>query len=64
MEIDGKTLIHSAQFDAANEAYSPTSAQFTHAQTVVGLFETLENLIKNAIQLDGEMDERLKLKTE
>ncbi len=59
MGFDGKTLIHPAQIEAANQAFSPTGEQVAHAQRVVDLFGKPENLTKNALQLDGEMVERL-----
>ncbi len=61
MGFDGKTLIHPAQIEAANEAFSPDEADIAHARAVVDLFARQENQDNNALQLDGEMVERLHL---
>ena len=61
MGFDGKTLIHPAQIDAANAAFSPSGTVLARAQTIVAAFEKPENAGKGAIQIDGEMVERLHL---
>jgi citrate lyase subunit beta/citryl-CoA lyase len=63
MGFDGKTLIHPAQIDAANQAFSPDETDIAHASAVVELFSRQENQGKNALQLDGEMVERLHLES-
>jgi len=59
MGFDGKTLIHPLQIDHANEIFSPGKEQVERAERIVALFERPENRHKNALQLDGEMVERL-----
>ena len=61
MGFDGKTLIHPAQIEAANAAFSPSSSQIDRAQAIVDLFALPQNKAKNALQLNGEMVERLHL---
>jgi len=57
--LDGKTLIHPNQIDAANRFFAPTQAEIDGAQTLVDAFSRPENAGKGAIQLDGRMVERL-----
>ena len=59
--MDGKTLIHPAQIDACNQAFSPSADALAHAQAVVELFARPENADRGAVQLDGAMVERLHL---
>jgi citrate lyase subunit beta/citryl-CoA lyase len=59
MGFDGKTLIHPRQIDVANQIFSPGKEQIRRAEQIVDLFQKPENLHKNALQLDGEMVERL-----
>lgn len=59
MGFDGKTLIHPLQIDQANQIFSPSKEQIKRAESIVDLFQKPENLHKNALQLDGEMVERL-----
>ena len=59
--MDGKTLIHPAQIDACNQAFSPSADALAHAQAVVELFARPENADRGAVQLDGVMVERLHL---
>ena len=61
MGFDGKTLIHPAQIEAANRFFSPGEKEIIHAREVVALFARPENMGKNALQLNGEMIERLHL---
>ena len=61
MGFDGKTLIHPAQIEAANAAFSPSPSQIDRAQAIVDLFSLPQNKAKNALQLNGEMVERLHL---
>ena len=61
MGFDGKTLIHPAQIEAANAAFSPSPSQIDRAQAIVDLFALPQNKAKNALQLNGEMVERLHL---
>jgi citrate lyase subunit beta / citryl-CoA lyase len=59
MGLDGKTLIHPSQIDAANAAFGPTDVEVASAQAIIGAFSLPENAGKGAIQLDGRMVERL-----
>lgn len=59
MGFDGKTLIHPAQIDAANRAFSPSEVDIKRAQEIVDLFSDPKNKGKGALQLDGEMVEEL-----
>lgn len=59
--FDGKTLIHPAQIEAANAAFSPSAQEFARAEAIVAAFSLAENAGKGAIQIDGEMVERLHL---
>ncbi len=61
MGFDGKTLIHPKQIAIANAAFSPSASQIEYATRVVLLFEKEEHHGKNALQLDGEMVEKLHL---
>lgn len=38
--FDGKTLIHPAQVEPANAAFSPTSEEITHAQAIIAQWES------------------------
>ncbi len=59
--FDGKTLIHPAQIQTANVAFSPSEQEFARAEAIVTAFALAENAAKGAIQIDGEMVERLHL---
>ncbi|MGB7287566.1 MAG: CoA ester lyase [Salaquimonas sp.] len=59
MGFDGKTLIHPAQIDAANEAFSPSKSELAEARKIVKAFGAKENADKGVIQIDGKMVERL-----
>ena len=61
MGFDGKTLIHPAQIEAANRAFSPGEAAVGLARAVVAAFARPENAGKGVIALDGKMVERLHL---
>lgn len=61
MGFDGKTLIHPAQIDAANRAFSPSDEQLAHARAVIEVFSKPENADKGVVSLDGQMIERLHL---
>ena len=61
MGFDGKTLIHPAQIDAANAAFSPSPEELARAEAIIAAFAKPENAGKGAIQIDGEMVERLHL---
>jgi len=59
--FDGKTLIHPAQIDPCNAAFSPSASEVAAARAVVAAFALAENAGKGAIRLDGRMIERLHL---
>jgi len=59
--FDGKTLIHPSQIEPANAAFSPSAAELEHAARIVAAFATPEATGRGAIQIDGEMVERLHL---
>lgn len=61
MGFDGKTLIHPAQIEPANEAFSPSQAALAEAERIVEAFAHPENAGKGVIALDGKMVERLHL---
>ena len=59
--FDGKSLIHPGQIDAANAAFAPSAERVAWAERVIAAFALPENAEKGAIQLGGEMVERLHL---
>lgn len=61
MGFDGKTLIHPAQIEAANNAFAPSSEAVAEARAVKAAFSLPENAGKGVIALDGKMVERLHL---
>lgn len=61
MGFDGKTLIHPAQIEPANRAFSPSPDEIAEARAIVGAFALPENAGKGVIQIDGRMVERLHL---
>ena len=59
--FDGKSLIHPAQIETANRAFSPSEAELSHARDVVEAFARPENRGKGVISLKGQMVELLHL---
>jgi citrate lyase subunit beta/citryl-CoA lyase len=59
MGFDGKTLIHPSQIEACNAAFTPDADEVTRAREILAAFEKPENAGKGAIQLGGQMVERL-----
>jgi citrate lyase subunit beta / citryl-CoA lyase len=57
--FDGKTLIHPGQIVACNAIFTPPAEEVAHARRVIAAFELPENASRGAIQLDGQMVERL-----
>jgi len=57
--FDGKTLIHPGQIDACNVIFTPPAAEVAQARRIIAAFELPENASRGAIQLDGQMVERL-----
>ncbi|WP_189546237.1 CoA ester lyase [Mesorhizobium sp. M2E.F.Ca.ET.209.01.1.1] len=61
MGFDGKSLIHPAQIEPANRAFSPASEALAQARAIRDAFARPENAGKGVIALDGRMVERLHL---
>ncbi|MCO6391225.1 CoA ester lyase [Aliihoeflea aestuarii] len=61
MGFDGKTLIHPAQIEAANRAFSPGSEAILEAEAIRVAFAAPANRGKGVLSLDGRMVERLHL---
>jgi citrate lyase subunit beta/citryl-CoA lyase len=59
MGFDGKTLIHPSQIDACNAAFTPAADEVARAREILAAFEKPENAGRGAIQLNGQMVERL-----
>jgi len=57
--FDGKTLIHPGQIEACNVIFTPPAEEVAHARKIIAAFERPENASRGAIQLDGQMVERL-----
>jgi citrate lyase subunit beta/citryl-CoA lyase len=57
--FDGKTLIHPGQIVACNAIFTPPAEEVAHARRIIAAFELPENAARGAIQLDGQMVERL-----
>ena len=57
--FDGKTLIHPNQIAACNAAFTPPAEEVARARKIVEAFSLPENASRGAIQLDGQMVERL-----
>ncbi len=59
--FDGKTLIHPAQIAPANAAFGPSAAQIKQANAIVLAYSYKKNAGKGAININGQMVERLHL---
>lgn len=59
--FDGKTLVHPRQIAVCHRAFAPDDAAINLARRIISAFDTPENQAKGAIQLDGQMVERLHL---
>jgi len=59
--FDGKSLIHPAQIEAANAAFSPSPEEVARAREVVAAFATADAEGKGAIRVGYRMVERLHL---
>ncbi|HJZ21183.1 MAG TPA: CoA ester lyase [Bradyrhizobium sp.] len=57
--FDGKTLIHPGQIEACNAIFTPPEQEVAQARRIIAAFERPENASRGAIQLDGQMVERL-----
>jgi citrate lyase subunit beta/citryl-CoA lyase len=58
--FDGKSLIHPAQIEAANRAFSPSSERIAWARGVIAAFEARPDA--GVLAVDGQMTERLHLR--
>lgn len=61
MGFNGKSLIHPAQIEPANRAFSPSAELLARARAIRDAFARPENAGKGVIALDGRMIERLHL---
>lgn len=59
--FDGKTLIHPAQLEATNAAFSPAPEDVIQAEAVIAAFALPENADKGVIKVNGKMTELLHL---
>jgi citrate lyase subunit beta / citryl-CoA lyase len=59
MGFDGKTLIHPTQVEPCNAAFSPPDDEVAQARVILAAFEKPENQGRGAIQINGQMVERL-----
>jgi citrate lyase subunit beta/citryl-CoA lyase len=57
--FDGKTLIHPGQIEACNAIFTPPAEEIARARRIIAAFDLPENAARGAIQLDGQMVERL-----
>src|SRR3954467_14884844 len=57
--FDGKTLIHPGQIDACNAVFTPPAEEVAYARKVIAAFGRPETAARGAIQIDGQMVERL-----
>lgn len=61
MGFDGKMLIHPAQIEPANRVYSPDKDMIEQARAIIAAFSDPSTEGQGAINLNGEMIERLHL---
>lgn len=59
MGFDGKTLIHPSQVEPCNAAFTPPPDEVEQARIILAAFEKPENQGRGAIQINGQMVERL-----
>ena len=59
MGFDGKTIIHPAQIETCNIAFTPSADEVAQARKIIAAFDLPENRGKGVIALDGRMIERL-----
>ncbi|BCJ89450.1 citrate lyase subunit beta [Terrihabitans soli] len=60
--MDGKTIIHPSQIEAANRLYAPSKAEVDEAREIIAAFAKPENAQKGVIAIQGRMVERLHAK--
>jgi (3S)-malyl-CoA thioesterase len=63
MGFDGKTLIHPAQLDVANAAFSPSEAEADLARRQIAAFEEAEAAGQGVAVVDGKIVENLHVAT-
>jgi len=61
MGFDGKMLIHPAQIEPANRRFGPSDEDIAAARKIVAAFDAPDAAGQGAINIDGEMVERLHL---
>ncbi|GAA0647756.1 HpcH/HpaI aldolase/citrate lyase family protein [Brevundimonas lenta] len=59
--FDGKSLIHPSQIDPTHTAFAPSEDEVVHARAVIAAFAAPDAVGRGAIQIDGQMVERLHL---
>jgi citrate lyase subunit beta/citryl-CoA lyase len=57
--MDGKTIIHPNQIEAANRLFAPTAAEVAEAREIIGEFAKPENASRGVISINGRMVERM-----
>lgn len=57
--MDGKTLIHPSQIEAANATFMPAADEVAWARRILAAFKEPENAGKGVIKIDGKMVELL-----
>jgi citrate lyase subunit beta / citryl-CoA lyase len=57
--MDGKTLIHPKQLEAANRVFAPTEDEVSHARTVIEAFEEAQREGRGVVTVGGRMIENL-----
>ncbi|MFY8114191.1 MAG: HpcH/HpaI aldolase/citrate lyase family protein [Rhabdaerophilum sp.] len=57
--FDGKTLVHPAQIEIANRAFSPSEAERMEAEAIVRAFENPDNAGRAVLVVNGRMVEDL-----
>lgn len=57
--FDGKTLIHPSQIETANAVFTPSADELARARQIIAAFDLPESAGKGAINLGGQMVERL-----
>jgi citrate lyase subunit beta/citryl-CoA lyase len=60
--MDGKTIIHPNQIEAANRMYAPSKAEVDEAREILEAFTKPENAERGVIAIQGRMVERLHAK--
>ncbi len=60
--FDGKSLIHPAQIDTANQSFAPQAGAIAEAKAIIAAFRDPVNAGKGVIVVNGKMTELLHLK--